>query len=359
MTASNWIHIKNFHLPYLREFHKLGWKVHLACAGVPDNIPYVDESINLQFQKKIYSLENFKAAKILRNKYKIEKYDLIITHTSLAAFFTRLALKKIKADTKVVNTVHGYLFDDTSKKIKRYFFLSAERFLRAETDLLLLMNSYDYNLAIKYKLAKKIVQIPGIGVDFSKFDDVLETDRQNLRDQYQIPYGAFVLIFAAEFSIRKNQKFLINLMNKLPENVFLILPGEGKLLEKSKKYAEKVGLKNKIIFPGFVQNMANWYKAADLAISPSRSEGLPFNIIEAMYMNLPIVASAVKGHIDLLKDSATAKLYPYNDAEKCLECIKFFMNKNKNMVINNKEIVEKYSLNLVLPQLMNLYLEGI
>jgi len=166
-----------------------------------------------------------------------------------------------------------------------------------------------------------------------------------------------VLIFAAEFSARKNQKFLINVMKKLPENIFLILPGDGIFLEKCKKYAEKSGLKNKIIFPGYVENPANFYKASDLAVSSSRSEGLPFNIMEAMYMNLPIVASSVKGHIDLLQDLKSAELYPYNNEEKCIEAIKFFMNNNKKN--KSREIAEKYSLNTVLPEVMNLYLEGI
>ena len=359
MTASNWIHIKNFHLPYLKEFHELGWQVHLGCSEIPAGVPYVDEVINLPFQKKIYSLSNFRASMIIREKYKNEKYNLIITHTSLAAFFTRLALKRIKNNTKIINTVHGYLFDDNSCKIKRCILLRAERFLRAETDLLLLMNDYDYELAKKYNLAKKIIKISGMGVDFSNFNGVSETSRQKLRNKYKIPLDSFVLIFAAEFSARKNQKFLINLMKKLPENIFLILPGDGALLEKNKKYAEKLGLKNKIIFPGFINNIANWYNAADLAVSSSRSEGLPFNIIEALYMNLPVVASAVKGHIDLLKNLETARLYPYNDEEKCIEYIKFFMNERKNMLIQNKKIAEKYSLDFVLPELMNLYLEGI
>jgi len=355
ITASNWMHVKNFHLPYMQEFHKLGWEIHLGCSGVPDNIPYVDEIITLPFQKKFYSLSNFKAAGIIRKKYKTEKYDLIITHTSLAAFFTRIAIKNIKADTKIINTVHGYLFDDDTCKIKRSFLLKAEQFLRAETDLLLLMNNYDYDLAKKYKLAKKIVKIPGMGVDFSRFDAVSESNRRILRDKYQIPLDACLLIFAAEFSARKNQKFLISVMKKLPENLFLILPGDGVLLEKCKKYAAKSGLKNRIIFPGFIENIANFYNAADIAVSSSRSEGLPFNILEAMYMNLPIVASAVKGHIDLLKDLTAARLYPYNDEEKFAEHIKFFMS--RKIAVSNKELTKKYALEAILPEIMNLYLE--
>ncbi|MBR1485847.1 MAG: glycosyltransferase, partial [Synergistaceae bacterium] len=321
ITASNWTHIKNFHLPYIKNFHELGWIVHLACAGAPEKVPYVDESFNLPFQKKIFSLKNFAASLILRKKYKTENYDLIITHTSLAAFFTRLAMKNLKSGTKIINTVHGYLFDDDTNKIKRAIFLTAEKFTKAETDLLLLMNNYDYNLALKYKLGKKIAKIHGIGVDFSRLDNFQNRDDGNeravLRAKYKIPVDSVVLIFAAEFSARKNQKFLINVMKKLPENIYLVLPGTGILLDECKNQAEKLGLKDRIIFPGFSENVGSFYNFADIAVSSSRSEGLPFNILEAMYMNLPVVASAVKGHTDLLENLEGAKLFPFNDEEKC------------------------------------------
>ena len=362
ITASNWTHVKNFHLPYIKKFHELGFTVHLACAGVPEKVPYVDESFNLPFQKKIFSLKNFAASLILRKKYKTENYDLIITHTSLAAFFTRLALKKIKSSsTKIINTVHGYLFDDNTNKIKRAIFSMAEKFTRPETDLLLLMNDFDYKLALKYKLGKKIAKIYGIGVDFSRLNNFSERDREILRQKYKIPFDSIVLIFAAEFSARKNQKFLINVMKKLPENIFLILPGSGILLDECKILSQKLGLKDRIIFPGFSENVGSFYNASDIAVSSSRSEGLPFNILEAMYMNLPVVANAVKGHTDLLENLDGAKLFPFNDEEKCAECIKFFADKitKRNLIVKNCEAAEKYSLSSVLPEVMNLFLGAI
>ena len=361
ITASNWTHVKNFHLPYIKKFHELGWTVHVACAGVPEKVPYADEVFSLPFQKKIFSLKNFQASAILRKKYKAERYGLIITHTSLAAFFTRLAVKniKLKSETKLINTVHGYLFDDCTNKIKRAVFLAAEKITRPETDLLLLMNDYDYKLALKYKLAKKISKIPGIGADFSRLKNFSERDREILRQKFKIPLDSIVLIFAAEFSARKNQKFLINVMKKLPENIFLILPGTGILLNECKILTEKLNLSDRIIFPGFSENVGSFYNFADIAVSSSRSEGLPFNILEAMYMNLPVVASAVKGHTDLLEDLDGAKLFPFNDEEKCAECIKFFADKitKKNLIVKNREFTEKYSLSSVLPEVMNLFLD--
>ena len=91
-TASTYSHIKNFHMPYLAEFHNAGWDVHVACGNAPGAIYYTAQVFSLPFEKKMSSPSNFRAARLLRRKMEQERYDLIITHTSLAAFFTRWAV---------------------------------------------------------------------------------------------------------------------------------------------------------------------------------------------------------------------------------------------------------------------------
>ena len=57
---------------------------------------------------------------------------------------------------------------------------------------------------------------------------------------------------------------------------------------------------------------------ADCVVSPSQSEGLPFHLMEAMYYGLPIVASDIKGHADLLGSSHAGLLFsPHGMAEGC------------------------------------------
>ena len=47
MTASVWSHIQNFHLPYLREFKRLGWETHVGCAGIPAEAPWSGSAFDL------------------------------------------------------------------------------------------------------------------------------------------------------------------------------------------------------------------------------------------------------------------------------------------------------------------------
>lgn len=313
-TASTFSHILNFHLPYLRDFQARGWTVHVACGGSPVPIPFADEALALPFEKSMYSPRNFQAAARLRSKIAEEGYDLISTHTSLAAFFTRLALVGLKRRPAVANMVHGYLFDDETPPLKRALLLTAERWMAPKTDLLFTMNRWDFEAAKNYRLGKKVISIPGIGVDFTRLDR--RSEHKHLRTEWGIPRSAFVLFYAAEFSRRKSQQVLIRAMERLPENVVLVLAGEGVLLRECREQAGRLGA-GRVVFPGYVRDPGAWYAAADAAVSASRSEGLPFNVMEAMYCGLPVVASAVKGHTDLIWEGETGLLYPYGDADVC------------------------------------------
>ncbi len=230
MTASVYIHIRNFHLPYLHEFQLRGWETHVACAGIPSDSPYTDRAIELSFVKQMFSASNFRAAMLLRRLIHEEQYDLIITHTSLASFFTRLAVKGMRKRPKLINVMHGYLFDDETSYFKRQLLLGAERLTARETDLLLLMNDWDFETAKKYRLGRRIEKIPGMGVDFSRLDKATAEDGCRLREKLGIPKEAFVLLYPAEFSERKSQHVLIEAMQFLPQDVALVLCGEGETL---------------------------------------------------------------------------------------------------------------------------------
>lgn len=88
--ASTLSHIENFHIPYLKRFKDLGHSVHvMGKLNNKSEILYADKIISVPFEKSMFSLKNFylslKIAKIINKN----NYDIIIIHTSLAAFFCK------------------------------------------------------------------------------------------------------------------------------------------------------------------------------------------------------------------------------------------------------------------------------
>lgn len=357
-TASTWSHISNFHRPYLRAFRALGWTVHVACGSEKRDIPEAEACIQLPFEKKMSSPSNFQAQAQLRRLMGEQRYDLVCTHTSLAAFFTRRAAAGVHPRPAVINVAHGYLFDDKSGFLKKNILLAAEKLTAPQTDLLLTMNQWDFNCAQRHHLGKKVANIPGVGVDFSRFPAVSAEKRAVLRASHSIAPEDFLLVYAAEFSGRKNQAMLLRALPQLPERVKLALPGNGALLEDCKSLASSLDIQNRVLFPGHVA-MPDWYAMADAAVSASRSEGLPFNLMEAMHCSLPVVASAVKGHTDLVETGKTGLLFPYDDEAAFAAAIRQLLESpalSAAMGTAARQHVQQYSLEVVLPQVMAQYL---
>ena len=357
-TASTYSHIINFHRPYLREFKRRGWQVDVACGGTVMAIPEADRVIHIPFEKSMASMQNAHAMLLLRRLIRSRRYELVSCHTSLAAFFTRMAVRAMRHRPKVVCTAHGYLFTDGSPGKEQLLLSAAEALAAPVTDLLLTMNSWDDQYARAHKLGRRIAKIPGIGVDFSRFSSVSKEERRHIRSSLGFGPDAFLLVYAAEFSERKSQKVLIRALSKLPENVGLLLPGHGQLLDVCRDYAEYLEVGHRVVFPGQVSDMSPWYAAADCAVSASRSEGLPFNIMEAMYCGLPVVATDVKGNCDLIRSEETGLLFSYGDAEQCARQITRLMEYPElagQLAKAGQEAMRPYSLETVLPQILDQY----
>jgi glycosyltransferase EpsD len=75
-----------------------------------------------------------------------------------------------------------------------------------------------------------------------------------------------------------------------------------------------MGLENEVLLLGHRDDVPSLLAATDLYLSASESEGLPFNLMEAMAFGLPIVASNVRGQRDLLLQNPEM-LYTAGDME--------------------------------------------
>ena len=368
-AASTLSHIENFHIPYLKYFKDNDFEVHIMGKGNNKSpIPYVDKVISINFEKNMFSFKNFISAFKISKLIKKEKYSTISTHTILASFFTRLGIMlSLKKHPLVINTVHGYLFDENSNFIKKVIMILAEKFVRPVTDTILVMNSTDYEIAKKYNLYKKnLYSINGMGINASKFPFSTEENKSYLREKYNIPKDDFLLIYVAEFSKRKNQKFLIEslkgLISEGYNNVKLLLLGDGVLLDDMKQYSKTLGIEDNIIFKGYIKEVCNYYQISDICVSSSRIEGLPFNIMEAMSTGLPVIASKIKGHIDLVNPGENGFLYEYNNINEFCNHVKVLYNDRNllnNMKISSHDLSKNYSLESVFTEITRIMINEI
>ena len=327
ISASNMVHINNFHKPYIDYFKAQGHSVYVMARGE-------GADFDIPFEKSVTSPKNLFLLPKIRKIIKKEKFDIIYLHTSLSAFLVRLSLKGLKNRPRVVNTVHGYLFGNGFSKLHNTLYLLCEKITKKQTDHILVMNNEDYEIATKNNLSLDgVSKIDGIGIDFSRLS------RENKEEEN-------TLVFVGELSKRKNQVFLVNAMKFLP-NHKLILVGDGKERKKLEGLAKKTNLESRVAITGYERNVSYYINKASVYVSASKIEGLPFNILEAMYLDKPIVASNIKGHSDLLDSSL---LFTADNTSEFVEKI------SNSSITERKYDCEKYSLNMVLDRNMSIYL---
>ena len=222
ITASNMTHINNFHLPYIKKFKELGHEVHILSNG--QNADH-----NIPLEKSVFSLKNLFLIPKIRKILKKERFDVVYTHTTLSAFFVRLAMKCMKKRPYVINTVHGYLFLKADSKLKSKIYIFCEKMLKKQTDSIIVMNNEDYEIATQNNLClEKTYFCNGMGVEFP-----------SLNEASTVSHDKTKLTFVGEISKRKNQAFLVKALKHLPK-CKLTLVGDGKERSNIEKLAKKL-----------------------------------------------------------------------------------------------------------------------
>lgn len=309
-AASTMSHINNFHLDYIEKLRADGYTVKIMARGI-------GADYNIPFEKKLLSPINTACRKDIARIIRRERPDAIILNTSLAAFHIRLALPK-GIRPRIINIVHGYLFSENVGFIKRRILILCEKLMAKRTDAVIVMNADDMAASLKYKLSGgKTYMTRGMGGELRAPVNTPESIREEFRvsDRY-------MLTFVGELSARKNQEFLIKAHAKLRKRIpgaMLLLVGDGALREYYESIIDEYDLADSVILTGQRDDACDIMRAADLYVSASTIEGMPFNLIEALGCGKNILASRVKGHTDLLEERKSGFFFDLNNEDEYVD----------------------------------------
>ncbi len=330
-TASIMGHLTNFHVPYMQYFKDNGCEVHIACgSGTPPTC--VDRHHEIAFERSPFKPSNLGCYRKLKSIIDVNAYDIIHCHTPVVGVLTRLAARAArKKGTVVIYTAHGFHFYQGAPPITAAVFRVVEKWLSRHTDILITINAEDYASAQRYgfKPARGIYKVPGVGVNGSRFLPQTDEKKQTARASNDIGMDAFVLIFAGEYSHDKNQQLLLHAVSLLKQaipNILLLLPGRGHTQSELAQKAAELGVSGCVRLLGYRTDMETLLHTADVAVSSSVREGLGINLVEAMAVGLPVVATRIRGHADLITDGENGFLVDYKSphelADKLLELYK-------------------------------------
>jgi glycogen(starch) synthase len=244
-------------------------------------------------------------------------FDLIHNHDWLTSF-AAISLKR-RYKTPMLATIHatergrgrGHLYDEHSRRIDE-----AEWRLVYEAWRVICCAQYMAEEVRSYfgvPLDKADV-IPN-GVDASPFDALDGVDLSAFRGQYARPDEQIVL-YVGRLVQEKGVEILIRaapqVLREIPTARFVIA-GKGPELEPLRQLVDELGLRSRILCPGFIDDgdRDRLYKVADCAVFPSLYE--PFGIValEAMAARTPVVVSEVGGLKEVVRHAETGiTVYP-------------------------------------------------
>ncbi|PGL70320.1 glycosyltransferase family 4 protein [Bacillus sp. AFS055030] len=355
-------HFTAFHMPYIKWFKENGWEVHIAANG-EIHIPYVDKKFNVSIQRSPFKFKNIKALKDLKNIIEQNNYEIIHCHTPMGGILTRLAARKSRINgTKVIYTAHGFHFCKGAPLLNWLLYYPIEKFMAHLTDCLITINNEDYELSKNKLKVKRIEYIHGVGVNTEDFKPIDELNKKALKESFGYQPDDFLLFYAAEFNKNKNQKFLLNSLALIKEdlpNVKLLLAGEGVLLNECKQLAKKLEISHMVNFLGFRKDIKEIVPMCDVAVGSSLREGLPVNIMEAMACGLPIIAVDNRGHRELVMDDNNGWLVKSDGetdfAKKLKHLVKSEGLKERLGINSRKIILSKYSIDKVIEKKSKVY----
>ncbi len=308
--------------------------------------------------RAIQPIRDLKCFFELRRMVRAFKPDVVAAHSSKAGIIVRLVCFSLGIPNTF--TIHGWSFGLNASRLNDGFFLIVEKIMGFFTCRIIAVAETSYRMGLRHRIvpAQKMVTIhngvrdfrdnneskaentEGGDVEltneelvFSELDFVEKPTHFRSKNAFAtselVDSRPFKMVMPARFQAPKDHETLIKALIPLKHlNWELQLLGDGtETLERVKKLVRESGLTDKIIFGGYVDNIEAHLLTSNLCILISQSEGFPLSILEAMSLNLPIIASNVGGICEQVIDGYNGFLINRNDVATLTEKIQLLMTK--------------------------------
>jgi len=220
---------------------------------------------------------------------------------------------------EVVFTVHGihlrkydFLPRTLANRLKRAMRLALEKRLYGRCDRLIALTETDAaDIQRLYGPGLPVVVEPN-SVDPAEF----------LRPAGDLRYAAdgFAFVCIARFDFQKGQDVLLRAVAAAQDDLRrdakrTLLIGGGPALAEAKAYAANAGISDLVEFAGEIPGAGAYMTCARRLVAPSRWEGMPYLLLEAVARGRRVIASSCPGNVDVLKGYGNAALFPVEDFE--------------------------------------------
>lgn len=268
-------------------------------------------------------VKDFKALAKLRSFFAREKPAIVHTHSSKAGIVGRWAARLARVPV-IVHTVHGWGHHPYQHVLMRNLYKFLERCTVPFTDKLIVVSrlNADKGLADGIGTADKYVTIHS-SINLQEFMEV-SCDAAEVKKSLGMDPSRPVVGTVGRFTPQKNPRDFVRVAalvrTQVPEAQFLFV-GDGGMRNECEQLRAELGLENAMFFPGMREDVPQMLRCMDVFILTSLWEGLPRVIPQAMAVGLPVVANAVDGVCEVVRDGDNGFLIKPHEVQTMAESI--------------------------------------
>jgi glycosyltransferase involved in cell wall biosynthesis len=240
------------------------------------------------------------------------RFTIVHTHSSKAGIVGRWAARAAGAPV-IVHTVHGWGHHERQHPLVQAVYIFLEKLTLLITDQLIVVSPQDIQKGLMAGIGRpENYVIIRSGIELDRFG-CAQLPPTTIRTQLGIPGQALVVGTVTRLSPQKSPLDFIEaaamVAQQIPEAWFVVV-GDGSLRPKVEARAAELGLTDRLVLTGLRRDVPELMAAFDVFALSSLWEGLPRVLPQAMATGLPIVATAVDGNCEAVKDGVTGRLVP-------------------------------------------------
>lgn len=226
-------------------------------------------------------------------KQKVRQFDIIHMHVPFPLGVIALASTKLRNNQKLIITFHADPQMTRWKNLFKYYAPILYHVLnKADRIIVTAPGNKRFPSLVNYQ--GKTSVIPLASGFCSKVDSSVNS-QSNLRKELQIEKDEKVILFVGRLAKYKGLEYLLEAMKNINGKALIV--GTGDLKNNLKNQAKHLGVSDKIIFTGYVEDevLPLLYRLSDIFVLPSINEGEAFGIVqvEAMNYGLPVINTSL------------------------------------------------------------------
>ena len=302
--------IDHFLIPYALHFRARGWRVDAAANGAVDDRVLqgaFDHVYELPLSRSILDVGGLLRGLRAMSSVLESRPDIVHVHTPIAAFIARLGVRRLPAERRpmVAYTAHGFHFYRGGSTTTNAVFLTAERVAGRWTDRLVVMNDEDEEAARRHRIVAtgRLVRMPGIGIDTAMYarSRIDPSELAATRRAHDVEAGVPLFVAVGELSPRKRMADVVSAFALVRHpGARLLIAGEGHERAHLGELIRKLGLGGRVELVGNVADVRPLVASATGLLLASDREGLARVIMEAMSLEVPVIASTARGNAELV-----------------------------------------------------------